>query len=200
MPYFMKKDGRWPDIKTVYASVGQDTVQVTPISMLRAIASVGMRGKQYVPHFLKEFRAMGAVGEEGGPNYFPARSSFAFQRTEPRLIELAPNQWDLILKGMWGVVQNGGTGASIRMPGWDIAGKTGTAQVASLGKDTGANKDHAWFDSFAPAYKPEISVLVLIENSGFGGNNAAPVAKAMYQTYIAKRPGGTAGGQEVAAK
>lgn len=200
MPYFLKKDGRWADIKTVYASVGQDTVQVTPISMLRAIASVGMRGKQYIPHFLKEFKAIGASGEEGGPNYFPGRASFGFQHAEPRLIELAPNQWDLVLKGMWGVVNGGGTAGSIRMTGWDIAGKTGTAQVASLGKDTGKNKDHAWFDSFAPAYKPEIAVLVLIENSGFGGSNAAPVAKAMYQAYIAKRPGGLAGGQEVAAK
>ena len=140
MPYILKKDGKWADIKTVYASVGQDTDQVTPIAMLRAIASVGMRGKQYIPHFLKEFRPIGAIGEEGGQNYFPGRASFGFQHPEPRLIDLAPNQWDLILKGMWGVVNNGGTAAAIKMPGWDIAGKTGTAQVASLGKDTGNNK------------------------------------------------------------
>ncbi len=59
---------------------------------------------------------------------------------------------------MWGVVNGGGTAGAIRMPNFEIAGKTGTAQVAELGKDVGANKDHAWFVSFAPAYKPEIAV------------------------------------------
>jgi len=186
-PYFMKHDGRWADIKTVYASVGQDTVVVTPISMLRAISSVGVGGKMFIPHFLKEFRPIGAVGEEGDPNYVPPRSGFGYQHPEPKIIPMTPEQNALVLKGMWGVVNNGGTGGAIKMPGWEIAGKTGTAQVAELGKDTGQNKDHAWFDSFAPAYKPELSVLVLIENSGFGAANAAPAAKAMYEAYLAKR-------------
>ena len=88
---------------------------------------------------------------------------------------------------MCGVVNAGGTGAAIKMAGFDIAGKTGTAQVVGLGKDTGKNKDHAWFISFAPAYKPELAVLALVENSGFGAANAAPVAKGVYEAYIAKR-------------
>lgn len=200
MPSIVKREGKWSDIRTVYASIGQDTVVVTPISMLRVIASVGMRGRQFVPHFLHEFKSIGSVGEEGDPNFIPARAGFTYQHPEPRIIEMAKDQWDLVLRGMWGVVNNGGTGGSIKMPGWDIAGKTGTAQVASLGKDSGKNKDHAWFDSFAPAYKPEIAVVALIENSGFGAANAAPAAKGMYQAYLAKRPGGTAGGSEVAAK
>jgi len=187
MPWVVKHEGKWGDIRTVYASVGQDTVVMTPISMLRAIASVGMRGKMYTPHFLKEFKPIGPVGEEGDMTYIPPRPGFGYQHPEPRLIELKQDQWDLILKGMWGVVNNGGTAGSIKMPGWEIAGKTGTAQVAELGKDTGGNKDHAWFDSFAPASKPEIAVLVLIENSGFGAANAAPAAKAMYESYLARR-------------
>ena len=75
------------------------------------------------------------------------------------------------------------------MPNGEIAGKTGTAQVAEVGKDKGGNKDHAWFVSFAPAYKPEISVISLIENSGFGAANSAPAVKAVYETYLAKRNG-----------
>jgi len=102
------------------------------------------------------------------------------------------------LKGVVGVVNNGGTAGSIRMPDFEIAGKTGTAQVAELGKDNGKNKDHAWFDSFAPAYKPEIATLVLIENSGFGSANAAPAAKGMYQSYLSRRQ--RPAEQEVAAK
>ncbi len=199
MPWVVKHEGKWGDIRTVYASVGQDTVVVTPISMLRVIASVGMRGKQYIPHFLKEFKAIGPVGEDGDLNYIPNRVGFGFAHPEPRIIELQPNQWDLILKGMWGVVNNGGTAGSIKMPGWEIAGKTGTAQVAELGKDNGKDKDHAWFDSFAPASKPEIAVLVLIENSGFGSANAAPAAKAMYESYLTRRTPPPAG-QDVAQR
>ena len=183
-PIIEKREGRWSDIRTVYASVGQDTVVVTPIAMLRAVASVGMKGKMYTPHFLKEFRAIGAVGEEADLNYIPGREAFGFQHPEPKIIEMTPEQNDLVVKGMWGVVNGGGTGAGIRIPGFEIAGKTGTAQVAELGKDVGANKDHAWFVSFAPAFKPEIAVIALIENSGFGGANAAPAAKGIYEAYM----------------
>ena len=199
-PYIEKTEGKWGDIKTVYASIGQDTVVVTPISMLRAIASVGVGGKMFVPHFLKEFKAIGAVGSEGDKDYVPARESFGFQHPEPKIIEMTPEQNNLILKGMWGVVQSSGTAASVRMPGWEIAGKTGTAQVASLGKDKGKLKDHAWFISFAPAYKPEIAVLALIENAGFGAANAGPAAKGVYEAYLQKRIGDAPMTKEMAMK
>lgn len=198
MPYILKHEGKWSDIRTVYASIGQDTVVVTPISMLRVIASMGVGGKMYTPHFLKEFRPIPAVGEAGDIAYHPAREGFKFQHPEPTEIGLTPEQDALILKGMWGVVQNGGTAASIRMPGWDIAGKTGTAQNSELG--SGGAKDHAWFDSFAPANKPEIAVVALIENSGFGAANAGPAARGMYQAYIANRFNQQPGDDNVASR
>jgi penicillin-binding protein 2 len=182
-----RNEGKWSDIRTVYASIGQDTVVVTPISMLRAVSSVGMHGNMYVPHFLKEFKTIGAVGEPGDANYFPERPGFGYTHTQPKLISMTPEQEEVMVKGMWGVVQGGGTAGSIRIPDFDIAGKTGTAQVAELGKDVGEKKDHAWFVSFAPAYKPEIAVIALIENVGFGGSYAAPAAKAVYESYLAKR-------------
>ena len=139
-PIIEKRDGRWPDIETVFAAIGQVTVEATPISMLRAVSSVGARGKMYVPHFLKEFRAIGAVGEEGGENYVPARPAFFFEHPEPKIIEMTPEQNDYILKGMWGVVNGGGTAGRIRMDNLEIAGKTGTAQVVEVGKDVGAKR------------------------------------------------------------
>ena len=197
MPYVLKHEGKWNDIKTVYASIGQDTVWVTPISMLRAVSSIGVHGKMYTPHFLKEFRSIGPVGEEGDLTYIPGRPSFGFLHPEPKIIPMTDDQYDVVVKGMWGVVNGGGTAGSIRIAGFDIAGKTGTAQVAELGKDTGANKDHAWFVSFAPAYKPEIAVIALIENSGFGGSHAAPAARAIYTAYLAKKGTPKVDGQEV---
>jgi penicillin-binding protein 2 len=159
----------------------------TPISMLRAVASIGVKGKMYVPHFLKEFKPVGPIGEPGGSGYAPERIGFGFQRPEPKIIPMTADQEDLMVKGMWGVVNGGGTGAGIRIPNFEIAGKTGTAQVAELGKDVGANKDHAWFVSFAPAFKPEIAVIALIENVGFGGSHAAPAAKGVYEAYMLKK-------------
>ena len=185
MPWILKHEGKWSDIRTVYASIGQDTVVATPIAMLRAISSVGVEGKMYTPHFLKEFRSIAAIGEEGDPNYISARQGFTYQHPEPVIVPMTDDQYHIMLRGMWGVVQDAGTAASIRMPGWEIAGKTGTAQVSELG--SGGAKDHAWFVSFAPAYKPEISVIALIENSGFGAANAAPAAKGIYEAYLAKR-------------
>jgi penicillin-binding protein 2 len=183
MPKIIRDEGKWSDIRTVYSGIGQDTVWVTPISMLRAVSSIGMRGNMYVPHFLKQFRPIAAVGVEGENNYFPSRAGFGYQHPEPKLIEATPEQWDVVIKGMWGVVNGGGTGAGIRIPDYEIAGKTGTAQVAELGKDVGDKKDHAWFVSFAPAYKPEIAVIALIENVGFGGSHAAPAAKGVYEAF-----------------
>jgi penicillin-binding protein 2 len=198
MPWILKHEGKWSDIRTVYASIGQDTVVVTPISMLRAIASVGVQGRMYTPHFLKEFKSIAAVGEEGDPIFIPARQGFLYPNTQPKIVQMTPEQNALVLKGMWGVVNNGGTAAAIKMPGWEIAGKTGTAQVSELG--SGGAKDHAWFDSFAPAYKPELAVVVLIENSGFGAANAAPAAKGIYEAYLSKRDPALAASQTEVAK
>lgn len=189
-PIIEKRGESWTDIRTVYASIGQDTVVVTPISMLRAVASIGVKGKMYVPHFLKEFKPIGSIGDQNDSTFIPERPGFGFQRPEPKNIPMTQEQEDLMVKGMWGVVQAGGTAGSIRIPDFEIAGKTGTAQVAALGQDVGAKKDHAWFVSFAPAYKPEIATIVLIENVGFGGSHAAPAAKGVYEAYLAKRNGG----------
>jgi penicillin-binding protein 2 len=198
-PYVEKREGKWSDIRTVFASIGQDTVEATPISMLRAIAPVGVEGRMYVPHLLKEFKEIGAVGEEGTPSYFPARPAFGFAHPEPKIIEMTPEQNAIILKGMWGVVNGGGTAGSLKTEGFEIAGKTGTAQNSALG--SGGAKDHAWFVSFAPSSKPEISVIGLIENSGFGGTHAGPAVKNVYNAFLQKNyPHILGGGEQLVAK
>lgn len=200
LPTIIKREGKWSDIRTVYSGIGQDTVVVTPISMLRAVAAIGVRGKMFVPHFLKEFKPIAAVGTPGQSDYFEARPGFGFDRPEPKLIVATDEQYDVMIKGMWGVVNGGGTAGSIRMADFEIAGKTGTAQVAELGKDVGDKKDHAWFVSFAPAYKPEVAVLAFVENVGFGGSFAAPAAKGVYETYVSSHPRQPSSSTEVAKR
>jgi peptidoglycan glycosyltransferase len=67
-------------------------------------------------------------------------------------------------------VVNSGTGTAAALKGVQVAGKTGTAEVAN-------NTSHAWFAGFAPAEDPKVVVVVLVENSGSGGSVAAPIAK-----------------------
>jgi penicillin-binding protein 2 len=179
------RDPDWRDIDTVYASFGQVYDIITPISLIRTISAVSQSGRMFIPHLLKEVKPL---GDQGTPDYKPA---VGFQpldpsRPNPKNIPIPEDIHHLVVEGMWGVVNNGGTGAAIKMAGFDIAGKTGTAQVVGLGKDTGKNKDHAWFVSYAPAFKPEISMVALIENSGFGGANAAPAIRRVYDVYYRK--------------
>jgi penicillin-binding protein 2 len=184
---FQPRTPEWKDIDTVYASFGQVYDIMTPISMLRAVAGIGMGGKLYVPHLMKELKAVPAVGDVTSPDYRPPRPAKTFDRPEPKVLPIPEDQHKLVVGGMWGVVNEpGGTGGAVRIAGFDVAGKTGTAQVVGLGKDVGENKDHSWFVSYAPAYKPEIAMIALIENVGFGGRFAAPAVRAVYEVYYRK--------------
>lgn len=179
------RDPEWRDIDTVYASFGQVYDIITPISLLRTIAGISVDGRLYIPHVLKEVKAFGTPGTA---EYSPV---VTFQpldpkRPNPKVVPIPEDIDAAVVEGMWRVVNGGGTGARIAMAGFDIAGKTGTAQVVGLGKDVGKNKDHAWFVSYAPAYKPEIAMVALIENSGFGGSHAAPAIRGVYDVYYRK--------------
>ena len=179
------RDPEWRDIDTVYASFGQVYDIITPISLIRSISAVSMGGKMYIPHLLKEVRPIGTPGtpEYHGPATFQPLDP---SRPNPKVLPIPADIDHAVVEGMWRVVNGGGTGARIQMAGFDIAGKTGTAQVVGLGKDTGKNKDHSWFVTYAPAYKPEIAMVALIENSGFGGHHAAPALRGVYDVYYRK--------------
>lgn len=178
------KAAEWSDIDTVYSSFGQVYDVITPIALIRTIGGISVGGKLYVPHFLKEFKE---VPQIGAGEYRPARTYEAdSSRPNPKVLPIPKDIHHVVVEGMWNVVNGGGTAGSIRMAGFDIAGKTGTAQVARLGMDVGKNKDHSWFVSYAPAYQPEIAMVALIENSGFGGHHAAPAVRRIYDVFYRK--------------
>ncbi len=203
---FQPKAADWSDIDTVYASFGQVYDVMTPLSMLRTIGSISVGGQLYVPHLLREVREIPAMGEPGKFDYRAARPGRTFvpldaNRPNPKLVPMSEEHHRMVVEGMWKVVNEpGGTGGAVQMAGFDVAGKTGTAQVVGLGKDTGENKDHSWFVSYAPAYKPEIASIVLIENVGFGGKFAAPATKAVYDVYYRKTRPAAAQPVEVARR
>jgi penicillin-binding protein 2 len=180
-------DPEWKDIDTVYSSFGQGQDVLTPIALIRAHSAIGMGGKMYIPHLMKELRPVREVGTDpSNPDYRPARPARGFDHPEPKVLPIPRDQSETVVKARWAVVNEAGTATGIRMAGFDIAGKTGTAQVVSLGKDVGEKKDHSWFVSYAPAFKPEISVVALIENAGLGSRFGAPSVRAMYDVYYRK--------------
>ena len=180
-------DSEWKDIDTVYSSFGQGEDVLTPIALLRAHSAIGMKGKMYVPHLLKEVRAIAAVGSDPTrPDYRPERPARTFDRLQPKMLPIPIDQSDLVVHAMWSVVNGAGTATGIKLVGFDIAGKTGTAQVVSLGKEGSEHRDHSWFVSYAPAFKPEISCVAMIENAGMGSRFGAPSVRAIYDVYYQK--------------
>jgi penicillin-binding protein 2 len=182
------KDSDWKDIDTVYSSFGQGEDVLTPLALLRAHSAIGMKGKMYVPHLLKEVHATAAVGFDPikGAPIFPDRPARTFERAGLKNLGIPTDQSDEVVHAMWSVVNEAGTATGIKLVGFDIAGKTGTAQVVSLGKEGSEHKDHSWFVSYAPAYKPEISCVALIENAGLGSRFGAPAVRAIYDVYYNK--------------
>src|SRR5207253_4975990 len=95
------------------------------------------------------------------------------------------------------VMTESGTGKKARVPGIEVAGKTGTAQAVKLGEDrTGTNRgpnaarDHAWFIAFAPYEAPEIAIACIVEHAGeHGGTVAAPMVQQILSHYFGRNQG-----------
>jgi penicillin-binding protein 2 len=112
----------------------------------------------------------------------------------PRIELKRPENWEVIVDAMVAVTSGGTASRAARGATYTIAGKTGTAQVFSVGQTEKYNekdvaerlRDHALFVAFAPAEKPRLAVAVLVENGGFGSAAAAPIARAIFDAYLAK--------------
>ena len=103
-----------------------------------------------------------------------------------------PKILKIVRDGLVGVVSDPrGTGHRAKLSeefAIGTAGKTGTAQVISMGLGTGEHhEDHAWFAGYAPTDKPEIAVVALVENGGHGGVAAAPKVRQVMEAYFRDR-------------
>lgn len=171
----------WQAGETLSISIGQGFNLVTPLQMAVFISAVGNNGTLYRPRLVKSVRdAKGQVIRE----------------IEPEITGGLPASKEnlaIVRQGLLEVVHgNRGTARQIRLPGVQIAGKTGTAQVFSrkVGEKFDNKKlkrtlqDHAWFVCYAPSQDPKIAIAVIIEHGEHGSSAAAPVAKELIHAYL----------------
>jgi penicillin-binding protein 2 len=175
----------WFPGETVIVGIGQGYWTATLLQLAKATALLAMRGQHYQPRLVRALvdPETGAV-EERKP------------RALPRIELSHPENWETIVDAMVAVTTGGTATSAARGAAYSIAGKTGTAQVFSVGQTEKYDekevaerlRDHALFVAFAPADSPKLAVAVLVENGGFGGSQAAPIARAIFDAYLGVEP------------
>ena len=181
---FKSKDLQtWFPGETVIAGIGQGFMLATPLQLAQATATVSMRGQRFAPRLVTAMRD----SVTGEIVKVPPREL-------PPVTVSKPEHWDAIIAGMVGVTNDPGGTARRSQAGapYVMAGKTGTAQVFSVGqnqkysdKDVAERlKDHALFIAFAPAGDPKIAVAVVVENGKSGSGTAAPIARKVIDAYL----------------
>jgi penicillin-binding protein 2 len=172
---------KWYPGSTISVAIGQGATEVTPIQLVRAVSGIASGGVFYQPHLLKDFGP-------GKVTRFP----------------LSENTVEQVTNGMYGVVNEGGTGQialaelkQAHLQNIEFCGKTGTAQVISaeaLQRIAGGDRRHygynTWFVGFAPKRNPEIAVVVLVQDTALeAGGIAAPIAGRFIEAYYQQKLG-----------
>ena len=175
-----QKNKLWFPGETVITGIGQGYLQVTPLQLARATATLANRGKVVMPYLVDKIVS---------PNNAPPPP-----RPPQATIALKQANINSVIDGMINVVHSArGTAKNIGgSVNFHIAGKTGTAQVFNIKQGAKYNehaidfklRDHALFIAFAPADDPQIAIAVIAENGGHGGSVAAPIAAKVIKQYM----------------
>jgi penicillin-binding protein 2 len=153
-------------------SIGQGELLVTPLQMSVLAAKIATSGRVAAPTFVR-----------GARSPQPANGTLPFAEEDLAWCRLSLEQ-----------VVDVGTGTAARLAGIKVAGKTGTAQNPH-------GEDHAWFMCYAPTDRPEVALVIIVENAGHGGTESAPLAGRWLHTYFTIRgrfPASAAAGDTVA--
>lgn len=162
---------KWYPGETISVAIGQGAVVTTPLQLAYMIGGIVSGGVFHRPHLL-------LTGTPSPEVDFPISNSTV----------------DTITSAMYGVVNEGGTAAGSRLPGIELCGKTGSAQVISNAGHRRAGhelalRDNAWFVGFAPRENPQIVVAVLVQGGMHGASAAAPIGADVVKAYFNKKQG-----------
>jgi penicillin-binding protein 2 len=164
--YFNKVYGPkgWTQGYVVSLGIGQGELGVSPLQMACYCATLANSGTYYQPHLVMYLKNP-VTGELSPVSY------------KKRELPINKDYFKIVQKGMYLVVNGGGTARTIRTSEISISGKTGTAQNPH-------GRDHSWFIAYAPSEAPRIAICVLVENAGFGAVVAAPIAQRVILKYL----------------
>jgi penicillin-binding protein 2 len=157
---------KWPRSIMASLGIGQGEVSVTPIQLAQYAALLANNGKTFEPHLVKGY-------------FDEATNKLVRYKFKERNVNIEQKYFDIVKEGMFLVVNGKGTATHIRSEDFEICGKTGTSQNPH-------GKDHALFVGFAPYKNPQIAFAIVVENVGFGGTHAAPIAKKIVEVYLNK--------------
>jgi len=176
-----RQDQVWFPGETVNFGIGQGYMTVTPMQQAHMVATVASRGRSFKPRLVTGMR-----------NAETGQATVVAPQALPTVEGIPEADWNHVFNGMMGTMSRGtgrgvGNGAT-----YSIAGKTGTAQVFSVGANekyveknvSERLRDHSWFIAFAPVEKPRIALVVLVENGGFGAAAAGPIARKVLDAYL----------------
>ncbi len=154
--------GDWRSTYIISNAIGQGEIELTTLQMANLAAIIGNRGFYYRPHLLKQFK----------DSSIPLPRRFL----TPKRVQIDDRHFDPVIDGMELSVSNG-TSQMANIPGVRVCGKTGTSENPH-------GKDHSVFYAFAPRENPRIAVAVYVENGGWGGTYAAPIASLIIEKYL----------------
>ena len=178
-----RDDQRWYDGETVIASIGQGYMLATPLQLASAAATIATRGVRYKPHLVAAIE-----------NPLNGERTLISPERLPDVSISNEFYWDSVIGAMHDVMQGPrGTARAVGMGApYQMAGKSGTAQVVSIAQDAEYDeeeieermRDHALFIAFAPLDNPRIAVALIVENGSSGSGVAAPIAKAVIDEHL----------------
>jgi penicillin-binding protein 2 len=178
--YKKAEQQRWYSGETISLGIGQGYNSFTMLQVAHATATIANNGLKMRPHIVREVLDV----ETKAPT--PVAKEPIGQ------LPLSPENLDIIKRAMIGVNIEGTSATSFAGAQYVSAGKTGTAQVYTVKQNEKYNaatvdermRDHALFIAFAPADEPKVALAMVVENSGFGAQNAAPIARRVFDFVI----------------
>lgn len=159
------KSGYWRSSTILSLAIGQGELEATPLQLANIECTIANHGFYYKPHLIK------GIGD---------KNIIKSEYTVKNNVGIDPQYFEPVIDGMQNVVEGGGGYATARrskIPGIIMCGKTGTAQNPH-------GKNHSLFVAFAPRENPKIAIAVVVENSGDGGDFAAPIASFIIEEYL----------------
>ena len=149
----------WKATTVVSISIGQGEVTLTPLQIANLGATIANRGEYIAPHIVSKIE-----GDTLKEEYRTRKKTMAGREA-----------YETVVQGMREAVLNG-TCRGANIPGWEVCGKTGTAQ--------NRGKDHSAFMGFAPMNNPKIAIAVYVENGGFGATYGVPIGALIMEHYL----------------